>query len=157
MDNDLQSLEVRCNMTPPCAYKVNLLGSRTITRTHALSGSMTLPLAPKIHRPLGYLKSQDRKALSEKHRGSRHERGYTSRWDKARKGWLAKHPLCAEHDRKGEVVVGTVVDHVVPHRGDKTLFWSRDNWQTLCAPCHSSKTAREDGGFGNRKRGPLCV
>ena len=23
------------------------------------------------------------------------------------------------------------------------------NWQTLCRSCHSSKTAKEDGGFGN--------
>nr|WP_313208501.1 HNH endonuclease [Stenotrophomonas geniculata] len=26
------------------------------------------------------------------------------------------------------------------------------NWQTLCVPCHSTKTAREDGGFGNVRR-----
>lgn len=25
------------------------------------------------------------------------------------------------------------------------------NWQTLCRRCHSEKTAREDGGFGNRR------
>lgn len=25
-----------------------------------------------------------------------------------------------------------------------------DNLQTLCAPCHSSKTGKQDGGFGNR-------
>lgn len=26
-------------------------------------------------------------------------------------------------------------------------------WQPLCAPCHSRKTATEDGGFGNRWTG----
>ncbi len=26
------------------------------------------------------------------------------------------------------------------------------NWQTLCVQCHSTKTAREDGGFGNVRR-----
>jgi 5-methylcytosine-specific restriction protein A len=28
------------------------------------------------------------------------------------------------------------------------LFWDSSNWQPLCHECHSSKTAREDGGFG---------
>ena len=44
------------------------------------------------------------------------------------------------------------VDHIEPHKGDDTLFWDQDNWQPLCKPCHSRKTATEDGGFGNPKR-----
>jgi 5-methylcytosine-specific restriction protein A len=32
------------------------------------------------------------------------------------------------------------------------LFWDRSNWQGLCHPCHSAKTATEDGGFGNARR-----
>ncbi|WP_353056028.1 hypothetical protein [Mesobacillus subterraneus] len=28
------------------------------------------------------------------------------------------------------------------------LFWNVHNWQSLCASCHSSKTVKEDGGFG---------
>ncbi|HWL55465.1 MAG TPA: HNH endonuclease [Paracoccus sp. (in: a-proteobacteria)] len=32
----------------------------------------------------------------------------------------------------------TLVDHIKPHRGDKALFWNWNNWQALCAPCHSS-------------------
>jgi hypothetical protein len=44
-----------------------------------------------------------------------------------------------------------VVDHIVPHRGDMSLFWDRANWQSLCANCHSSykqrleKSGREAG------------
>jgi 5-methylcytosine-specific restriction protein A len=116
-----------------------------------------MPISPPIHRPIGYLPQKERKALSERYRGSRHDRGYTSRWDKARKGFIVKHPLCAEHERNGEVVTGQVVDHIVPHRGDKKLFWDRSNWQTLCKMCHDTKTAREDGGFGNAKRGLVYV
>jgi 5-methylcytosine-specific restriction protein A len=37
----------------------------------------------------------------------------------------------------------TVVDHVVPHRGDPVLFWNETNWQGQCKPCHDAKTARE--------------
>lgn len=89
---------------------------------------------------------------SDARRGSAHERGYTSAWQKARAAWLRAHPLCAKHDGRGEVVAATVVDHKVPHKGDKALFWDRNNWQSLCKPCHDEKTATEDGGFG-RDRG----
>jgi 5-methylcytosine-specific restriction endonuclease McrA len=30
------------------------------------------------------------------------------------------------------------VDHIVPHRGNRGLFWARSNWQSLCATCHNS-------------------
>ncbi|WP_456243258.1 HNH endonuclease [Thermacetogenium phaeum] len=36
----------------------------------------------------------------------------------------------------------------MPHKGDRQLFWDESNWQALCKPCHDSKTAREDGGWG---------
>jgi 5-methylcytosine-specific restriction protein A len=41
------------------------------------------------------------------------------------------------------VVLATVVDHIVPHRGDQRLFWDEANWAALCKPCHDAKTARE--------------
>jgi 5-methylcytosine-specific restriction protein A len=47
-----------------------------------------------------------------------------------------------------------VVDHIVPHRGDLTVFWDRSRWQALCASCHGRKTAARDGGFGNPLRPP---
>lgn len=81
-------------------------------------------------------------------RGTAAARGYSSKWQKAREGFLSSHPLCVEHEKLGEIVPATVVDHIIPHRGDKALFWDRDNWQPLCKPCHDQKTATEDGGFG---------
>jgi 5-methylcytosine-specific restriction protein A len=75
---------------------------------------------------------------------------YGSRWQKARAGYLAHHPLCREHEQLGQYIQATVVDHITPHKGNIELFWSRDNWQPLCAVCHNAKTAREDGGFGNK-------
>lgn len=41
----------------------------------------------------------------------------------------------------GRVATGkgqSVCDHITPHRGDPTLFWSRDNLQCLCKTCHDS-------------------
>ena len=75
-------------------------------------------------------------------RESAAKRGYGSRWQKARATYLLSHPLCLEHERRGFVVVATVVDHIEPHRGDQTLFWNTDNWQSLCKQCHDSHKQR---------------
>ena len=71
-------------------------------------------------------------------------RGYDSRWRKARRQFLQKHPLCVECQKEGRYVKATVVDHIVPHRGNDKLFWDRSNWQPLCKRCHDRKTRRED-------------
>lgn len=79
------------------------------------------------------------------------QRGYSSRWRKAREAYLRAHPLCMcdQCAALGRVLPATVVDHVVPHRGDQRLFWDQRNWQAMSKPCHDRKTATHDGGFGN--------
>ena len=81
-------------------------------------------------------------------RGSSAERGYGHKWRKARQVFLAQNPLCACHLERGDVVSASVVDHVIPHKGNMSLFWDSKNWQALCKRCHDTKTATEDGGFG---------
>lgn len=76
---------------------------------------------------------------------------YGARWRKARAIYLRANPLCNACRANDLIVPATVVDHIVAHKGDESLFWNRANWQSLCAPCHSSKTASEDGGFGNAR------
>jgi 5-methylcytosine-specific restriction protein A len=49
-------------------------------------------------------------------------------------------------EAKGRVTAANVVDHIVDHRGDTKLFWDTSNWQPLCKPCHSEKTAAEGVG-----------
>mgnify|MGYP001149970312 CR=1 FL=1 len=85
----------------------------------------------------------------DERRESSTQRGYSYKWQQARKGFLAKHPLCAECGRQGRIAAATDLDHIIPHKGDKDAFWARSNWQALCHPCHSRKTATEDGGWGN--------
>jgi 5-methylcytosine-specific restriction enzyme A len=72
------------------------------------------------------------------------QRGYNYKWQQAREGYLAKHPLCAYCEREGRVTAATVVDHIEPHRGDMTLFWDSSNWQSLCKTCHDSVKKREE-------------
>ena len=72
------------------------------------------------------------------------ERGYGRAWQKASKRYLASHPLCVQCAAEGRYTKATVVDHIVPHRGDRKLFWSEDNWQALCKRHHDVKTRTED-------------
>ena len=69
-------------------------------------------------------------------------RGYDSKWKKARDLFLKRHPLCAKCLLKGKVTPATVVDHKIPHRGDKRLFWDMSNWQSLCKGCHDVTTGQ---------------
>ena len=71
-------------------------------------------------------------------------RGYNAAWRKASKQFLRAHPLCEECQKQGKFVMATVVDHIVPHRGDEKLFWDRSNWRALCKRCHDRKTMTED-------------
>ncbi|TES51699.1 HNH endonuclease [Halalkalibacterium halodurans] len=82
--------------------------------------------------------------IYEKERGSAVERGYDSRWRKARVRFLKVHPLCVKCKEEDKLVKATVVDHIVPHRGDKKLFWDESNWQALCKKCHDRKTRNKD-------------
>ncbi|MBJ7887986.1 HNH endonuclease signature motif containing protein [Bacillus licheniformis] len=108
------------------------------------------PGCPTLTRE-GYCKQHKRdKPVYDQYRESAARRGYDSKWRKARQGYLSKHPFCVSCMKEGRRVPATVVDHITPHKGDKKLFWDSSNWQPLCAPCHSRKTAKEDGGFGNR-------
>ncbi|WP_435645121.1 HNH endonuclease [Butyricicoccus porcorum] len=46
--------------------------------------------------------------------------------------------------KQGRYTRATVVDHIVPHRGDPKLFWDQTNWQSLCKQCHDRKTMTEE-------------
>lgn len=101
----------------------------------------------------GYCEKHQRIARKEQdeRRGTAAERGYDSRWAKARLYYLRKHPLCVNCARHSRVVMATVVDHMTPHKlkeakdsGDPVrieaasrLFWDSDNWASLCATCHN--------------------
>lgn len=93
----------------------------------------------------------------DRQRGNSAQRGYGASWKRLRLRILQRDLFaCQECKRAGRItLVGTSghVDHIIPREqggGDE-----ESNLQTLCAPCHSRKTATEDHGFGNQSaRGP---
>ncbi|KVL66593.1 HNH endonuclease [Burkholderia ubonensis] len=93
-------------------------------------------------------------------------RGYGYAWQKLRAEHLAKHPHCVYCLREIDMVgwspadvvlacaergiaepVGTIGDHIVPHRGDRRLQLDRDNIQTLCKPHHDGEKQRLERGY----------
>lgn len=83
-----------------------------------------------------------RKARHDANRPSARERGYNRAWETARAEYLLHHPHCRMCAEVGRTTPATVVDHIKPHRHDKTLFWLRANWQPLCTRCHNSAKQR---------------
>lgn len=82
--------------------------------------------------------------------GSARARGYDSRWERERAAFLLQHPLCVMCLSGGRVTAARVVDHIVPHRGDRMRFWDRSNWQALCKTHHdSAKQSEEWHGFSS--------
>lgn len=79
-------------------------------------------------------RSKERQQRADASRPSARARGYDSKWDKERAAYLKLHAVCV---RPSCDAPSDVVDHIVPHKGDQRLFWSRSNWQALCTSCHS--------------------
>jgi 5-methylcytosine-specific restriction protein A len=85
--------------------------------------------------------------------GDRFNVGPTSydqqRYRRARRRFLAAHPLCVDCKAQGVIEPATELDHILPHRGDVLLFWSTSNWAGRCTRHHREKTWRETlGGRG---------
>jgi 5-methylcytosine-specific restriction endonuclease McrA len=53
--------------------------------------------------------------------------------------------------KQGRVTAASVVDHIIPHKGDQKLFWdSANNWQSLCKDHHdAAKQAEERHGYSS--------
>ncbi len=102
-----------------------------------------------------------RRKEPDQRRATARERGYDTKWDKARRTFLLSHPHCVMCMRMGQRVEATIVDHEIPHRlgaartphemaAARKLFWDQTNWQPLCVTHHSSAKQREEKGGGVR-------
>lgn len=81
--------------------------------------------------------------------GTARQRGYDAKWRRERARYLAENPLCVMclAMEPSHVEAATVVDHKIPHMGDKELFWNRNNWQSLCKPHHDSHAQKRDNAY----------
>ena len=117
-----------------------------------------MPEAPKrtCAGGCGRLVDRGRCKACERPRLTANERGYGHEWQKAAKAFITAHPLCADPlKRHRDVAVPSrIVDHIIPHKGERALFWDKSNWQALCTTCHNVKTAGE-GSFGRGSAGSL--
>ncbi len=92
----------------------------------------------------GYCEQHKRttQAYDQYRESSAAKRGYNSKWRPSRAGYLSKRPLCAVCLMQGRRTP-TVIDHIVPHKGDMKLFWDSSKWQPLCARA----TEDSEGGW----------
>lgn len=73
---------------------------------------------------------------------------WTQRWRKKAKAQREEEPLCRRCAARGLIVPATVANHIIPHRGDLTLFWEGE-LESTCAPCHDGVIAFEEArGYG---------
>lgn len=95
---------------------------------------------------------------------SARERGYDTKWQKARGVFLAQpeNQFCERCKAAGILNAGhlrmdgspqtnpkrmhLVVNHRIPHKGDKKLFWDRKNWEVACPDHHDIRIKQEEAG-----------
>ncbi len=101
-----------------------------------------MPQAARTH------KARSRAVTKAKPKGPR---PYDKRaWrDRIRPAQLSREPYCAKCKKDGRIKLATDVDHM---DGDATNN-DASNLQSLCHECHSVKTVRFNGGFGNAPSG----
>lgn len=96
------------------------------------------------HHQLSTTPSTTTRLRTKDNRPSAHKRGYDGRWRQARLAFLDDNPLCIVCQSQGLLTPATVIDHIIPHRGNQARFWDMTNWQALCKSCHDTKTATID-------------
>ncbi len=60
-----------------------------------------------------------KKAEKDRQRPNARRRGYDYKWEKDRARYLRENPLCTIHLQDGRTERATVVDHIIPHRGNR--------------------------------------
>ncbi|WP_081284390.1 HNH endonuclease signature motif containing protein [Stenotrophomonas maltophilia] len=109
-----------------------------------------MPTRPPQHRAAGWRPYKETSAQVRKRQARRALPTNSSLWRRIRAVVLAREPLCRCCAGQGRVRAATEVDHI---DGDDANN-ADCNLQPLCRPCHSAKTARENGGFGREARQP---
>lgn len=87
----------------------------------------------------------ERKVFTRRGKSGQYHCLYESaEWRKRRSIFLKKNPSCINCGAPS-----TVADHIIPHRGNLTLFYDDNNLQPMCQRCHSRKTMQENNNFNS--------
>jgi 5-methylcytosine-specific restriction protein A len=88
--------------------------------------------------------------FADSRRGSRHDRGYGTEWEKIRKRILRRDcGLCQPCLHNGRYKPATQVDHIINkaawkyRNGSLIGVDAEENLQSICTACHETKTAEE--------------
>jgi 5-methylcytosine-specific restriction protein A len=93
----------------------------------------------------------EHRRAADRARGTFRQRGYRAGWDRRRRAFIARNPLCALCG-----MPSTVADHYPVSRRDLvdqgvTDPDASEHLRPLCGPCHSSETAlHQPGGWNAR-------
>ena len=112
-------------------------------------GRTAVPGKDYCERHLEMQKQKDsRKIFTARGKSSKYHSLYDSiLWRKIRKAFLKKYPVCFICGKPA-----TIADHIIPHRGDLSLFYNEENLQPMCQSCHSRKTMTENNNFNKVKK-----
>lgn len=88
----------------------------------------------------------------QKHRirGQRREPyplGNDPNWRSLSRRFLVDNPICARCQRSGRPRPANLVDHILPVRYYPDKSFDTSNLQSLCKPCHSTKSGHERRSF----------
>ena len=97
------------------------------------------------HAAYGKAQARERERAADARRGSAHQRGYTARWARYSRAFLARpeNAFCTLHLDDGCAGVAQCVDHIIPPASpEDPLFWEGGNHQPACIHCNSVKGKR---------------
>jgi 5-methylcytosine-specific restriction enzyme A len=106
---------------------------------------------PKTFRASWLPSKQQVRQYHDRDRGSAWSRGYDANWQRARLVHLSESPVCVCCQANGVIVPATMVDHVVPHKGNPDVFWNKADWQSLCDWCHKAIKASVEYSWLNKQ------
>ena len=82
-----------------------------------------------------YCKEHSIRKRADNKRGSSRSRGYDYKWEKVRKEYITRHPLCERCESLGIITSAVLVHHKV-RLADGGEAYNPDNLMSLCYRCH---------------------
>lgn len=79
---------------------------------------------------------------ADRGRGHAAARGYDYQWQRWRRWFLSRHPLCEDCMAQGTVTAAREVHHKMKLKDRPELRTDEGNCMALCQACHSKRTAR---------------